>query len=303
MASSAAVIVDLTAGFGSAARKLPEIERLLDEHTISHRTLPAAQVDEATRAARRAVDDGERFIVAVGDDPTVNAVLNGIVADDRLVDPETVLGVLAANTENDVVRSFGLWQDPEPAMERLRSGLVYAIDVGKATATGEDGPVVRYFLNNAQVGLGGLAAARASMMPRALRRAGPFLGFWMAVATFRRVPVRIQGDRRSYEGPATNVLIANLQYGSRGMHLSPRSWPEDGYFDLQVHVGPKSESFTLLHKMFVGEHLPHPNILEYRSPRVRIEADRPLPVQVDRIPIGRTPVTFEVLPRLLRLKI
>jgi diacylglycerol kinase family enzyme len=165
------------------------------------------------------------------------------------------------------------------------------------------GQIQRYFVNMAQVGLGGLMARRTARLPRHLGRSRPLLGYWLSVASFRPPRIRMHGDRRKFEGQATNVVVANLQYTGNGIQLSPRSWPEDGYFDLQVFTGPRSDSFTLLPKMFVGEHLPHPNILEYRSTRVRIEADRPTPVELDGAPAGTTPSTFEVVPRVLRFKV
>ena len=105
----------------------------------------------------------------------------------------------------------------------------------------------------------------AARLPRFLGRGRYFLGFWLAMAGYRRPRVRLQGDHRELEETVTNVLIANLQFFGEGMMVSPRSWPEDGYLDLQVFAGPKSESFTLLPRMFQGEHLPHRELLELRS--------------------------------------
>jgi YegS/Rv2252/BmrU family lipid kinase len=280
------------------------VEAELGRRGLTVRTRRSSRPGEATELARQALAEGERFLLAVGDDVTANEVLNGMFDDDVPADPEAVLGVVAANSGSDIVRTFGLAQDPVVAAERLGMGSVYQIDVGKATARGADGRAhTRYFLNMAQVGLGGLAAARAARLPRLLRRSRTFWGYWLAMATYRRTAVRMRGDRRDFEGVVSNILVANLQFAGQGMLVSPRSWPEDGYLDLQVWTGPKAESFTLLPKMFIGEHLPNPHILEYRSTRVEIESDRPLRVETDGRPAGVTPVTFEVLPRALRLKV
>jgi diacylglycerol kinase (ATP) len=303
VATAVALIVDPDAGGGRARREMAGIEDLLRQHSVSYRVLAADPATGPDALARRVVAEGERFVVAVGDDRTANAVLNGIIRDDRPGDPDVVLGLLAANTGADAIRTFGLSQDPAAAIDRLLSGPVYPIDIGKATVTSRGGALTRYFLNMAQVGLGGLVARRAARLPRGFGRSRQFLGYWLAMTSFRRPRIRMHGDRRDFEGAATNVVVANLQYTGNGVYLSPRSWPEDGYFDLQVYTGPRSDSFTLLPKMFIGEHLPHPNIVEYRSTRVRIEAERPTFVEVDGVPSGTTPVTFEVLPRVLKLKV
>jgi YegS/Rv2252/BmrU family lipid kinase len=302
-ATEAVLIADPHAGRGRVGRELPVVEEELRRRGFTIRTALSSRPGETTALARLALSEGERFLLAVGDDGTVNDVLNGMFENDRPVEPEAVLGVVAANSGSDIVRTFGLSQDPVVAAERLGVGRVYEVDVGKATAVDGGSPRTRYFLNMAQVGLGGLVASRAARLPSALRRSRTFWGYWLAMATYRRTTVRMRGDRRDFEGVVSNILVANLQFAGRGMLVSPRSWPEDGYLDLQVWTGPKSDSFTLLPRMFIGEHLPNPRILEYRSTRVEVEADRPLRVETDGRPAGVTPVTFEVLPRALRLKV
>ena len=67
--------------------------------------------------------------------------------------------------------------------------------------------------------------------------------------------------------------------------------------------GPKSDAFTILNKAVLGEHLPNPNIVEYRSRTLSIEPERPWQIVADGRVIGTTPATFEVIPEAIRLKI
>jgi diacylglycerol kinase family enzyme len=68
--------------------------------------------------------------------------------------------------------------------------------------------------------------------------------------------------------------------------------------------GPRSDHYTLLPKMFMGEQLPNPGIVELRArERVEVGGSRPLWIQADTEPIGLTPAVFEVLPEALRLKV
>jgi YegS/Rv2252/BmrU family lipid kinase len=300
----ATLIVDPEAGRGRVGRAIPAVEAALGRIGLPHRVEVSRARGDAERLAAEALGRGERFLVSMGGDATANEVVNAMLRDDRPVDPDAVLAVLAANSGSDIVRSFGLPQDPVEAVARFAAGDVYEIDVGKATVTTKEGAArSRYFVNMAQAGLFGVAAAKAARLPRFLGRGRYFLGFWLAMARYRRPRVRLQGDRRELEETLTNVLVANLQFFGDGMLASPRSWPEDGYLEVQVFTGPKSESFTLLPKMFQGEHLPHPNVLELRSKTLRIDADRPLWVEADGLPLGLTPATFEAIPRVLRLKV
>jgi hypothetical protein len=61
----------------------------------------------------------------------------------------------------------------------------------------------------------------------------------------------------------------------------------------------------LLHfiRLILRKHLDDPRVDLYRAKRVEIRTHRPLPVHVDGDCIGTTPVTFEVLPRALKLMV
>ena len=99
---------------------------------------------------------------------------------------------------------------------------------------------------------------------------------------FKIAEVSVHADNKTYEGPAFNVIVANCQYYGGGMKISPRSFPGDGSLDVLVLQGPKSDAFTMLPKVYRGEHLPHPHIVELRARReIRVDADRPLPIEAD----------------------
>jgi diacylglycerol kinase family enzyme len=88
------------------------------------------------------------------------------------------------------------------------------------------------------------------------------------------------------------------------MRISPRSYPGDGVLDVLIFRGPKSDSFTLLPKVYRGEHLPHGHIEELRVKRsLHVEADRSLPIEADGEVLGFTPATFEVLPQPILMKL
>jgi diacylglycerol kinase family enzyme len=88
------------------------------------------------------------------------------------------------------------------------------------------------------------------------------------------------------------------------MKVSPRSYPGDGVLDVLVFKGPKSDSFTLLPKLYRGEHLPHDHIEEFRVKQtLTIEADRPLPIEADGEVLGSTRATVDVVPHAIRMKL
>ncbi|MGH2573409.1 MAG: diacylglycerol/lipid kinase family protein [Actinomycetota bacterium] len=298
------LIVDAGQGAERIATELPGVERVLASMGLQFTVVRVEAAEQSSVAAREALLGGQRFIVAVGSDATVHHVVNGMLAEGMQAASDAVLGVISRGAPSDFVKTFGLPGDPVRAAAHLGGENLYPIDAGKVAYTADDGASAeRYFVNVAEAGLGGTIAARAARLPRSLGRSRRFLAFWLSLAASRPATVMLSGDRRSWEGRVHNVLVANCQYYAGGVRISPRSWPADGYLDVLVMKGPRSDSFTILPKAYRGEHLPHPNIVEYRSRRLQIEADRPLRVEADGQVLGTTPVSFEVLPQAIRLKV
>jgi diacylglycerol kinase (ATP) len=283
-------------------QELPEIERQLQAKRLDYRLVETKQPGQAAETARSALESGERFLVAVGGDKTVHEVVNGMIENDGAVADDAVLGFIPAGSECDFVRTFGLPGDVVKAVRHLVDDQTYSIDIGKVSFQGEP-ENVRYFANVAEAGFGGAVARRASRLSRRSNRSGYFLGFWLSLIRDRPFDVQIQADRKSFSARANNVLVANGQFFRGGMKVSPRSYPGDGFLDVQISTGPKAEAFTLIPKMYRGEHVPNPHIKELRGKQVTVAADRALAVHADGVFLGTTPATFTVLHEAITLKI
>jgi len=300
------VIVNPHAGRRRVGEELPELERTLRARALPYRLLRTEGRGDARRFARDALEGGGRFVVAVGGDGTVHEVVNGMLDDHGLPLVEgAVLGVVAAGSGCDFIRTFGLPGDATRACYHLTGDNTYPLDVGRIIYTTVGGGTdVRHFVNVAEAGLGAAVAARAERMSPRLGQSKYFFGFWLTLPRFKLATVRVQADRRVYEGPAYLVVIGNAQYYGGGMKISPRSYPGDAVLDVLVFKGPKSDSFTLLPKIYRGEHVPHPHIEELRVKReLVIEADRPLPIEADGEVLGTTPATVQVLAQPLLMKL
>jgi YegS/Rv2252/BmrU family lipid kinase len=297
------IIANPNAGRGKAGAALDEIDRVLRDAALDHRIVETTHPGHATQAARDALRGGERYLVAVGGDGTVHEVVNGMLAGGEPVAADAVLGVVAAGSGSDFVRSFGIPGDTVQAARHLAGDAVRQIDVGHVTyATGE-GQASRYFPNIAEVGLGGSVVARAARLPALLGPARYLAGFWLTLPGFRPATVRLEADGQAYEWRAHNVVVANCQFYGGGMRISPKSEPDDGVLDVLVMVGPKSDAFTTIPKVYKGTHLPHRDIVELRASRVRVEADAPLAIEADGETLGTTPATFEIIRKAIQLKV
>jgi diacylglycerol kinase (ATP) len=290
-------------GRGRVGRELPEVVRYLHANDVRPDVVEAPRPGDGARRARAALGAGVRHLVAVGGDALAREVVSAIV--EAGAGKEATLSVVAAGSGCDFVKTFGLPDDAGTAAPRLLHGVRYAIDVVRVTTTAPGGGTrVTHFAGLAEIGLGAVATRRSERLPGWMGRARYFGSFWWTMATFRVPDVHVVADGREYRGRAHEVVVGNTQHAHGGVAISPRSFPGDGVVDVLVMRGPRSDQYTLLPKMFWGEQLPNPGIVELRvRERLEIDGTRPVWVQADTEPLGTTPAVFEVLPEALQLKV
>jgi YegS/Rv2252/BmrU family lipid kinase len=297
------LICNPVAGRGKTGKALPEVRRHLEARELEHDIWFTKRKGHATELTREALTSGCRFVVAVGGDGTINEVVNGLLHDDRPVNPDAVMGVIAAGTGADFIRTFGIPSMPGHAVAHLDGGESFSIDVGKVVYTDNGSSITRYFANVSEVGLGAEVVARADRLPRWLGPTLYVVAFWLALRTHRTADVSIDLVDRKYDGPMNNMVVANGQFFGGGMKIAPRAAPTDGVFDIQIEHATKREEIAVMPKVYRGEHVPHPDIFEAKRVRASIESARSLPIEADGELLGHTPATFEVLRDVVRLKV
>ncbi len=314
------VIVNPQAGRGAVGRAWPAVRGVLDTGGAEYDVTITDRPGHGTEAARRAIDEGCTFVVAVGGDGTVHEVVNGLMGDEGPRNPATVLGVVAAGSGCDFVKTFGLPQDPTDAAKHLLGETLWGkIDVGRIRCTDRDGkPHARWFANIAEAGIGAEVVDAASRMPKWLGGRVYKLAALKAIAGFKpkNAPIRIHGrETRGKHGEDETLadldrdqrfsmlVVANGQFFGGGMRVAPRAAPGDGLFDVQLSHGPRGEAVKAMQKMFRGEHIPSPYIKEFLASRVTIAGDDPILIEADGEVVGTTPATFDIVPGAIPMKV
>ncbi len=246
------------------------------------------------------MDDGASLLVAVGGDGTVNEVVQGLAGREGVE-----LAVIPRGTGWDFVRTHGIPRRFDEAVAVARDGSARPIDLGRARYRAWDrAQAESYFANIASAGMSGAIAKRANETSKAL--GGKVSYLWATLAVFARwqndeVRVAVDGERRT--GRMHDVIVANGRYIGGGMMICPEAEPDDGLFDVLL-IGDltKRDLMLTLPKTYRGTHLPHPKAELLRGARVEVDADEPLPIELDGEQPGTTPVSFEVVPQALRLR-
>jgi YegS/Rv2252/BmrU family lipid kinase len=255
---------------------------------------------ELPELAARAAQEYE-LLVAVGGDGTVNEIVNGIAG---LVGPE--LAIVPRGTGRDFVRTFGIPKSFDDAIRVALEGRTRTIDAGRVDYRAWSGEErTSWFANIASAGMSGAIAQRANDGSKAL---GGKLSYLAAILTvFARWDVgelRVTVDDEQRSGPMHDVIVANGAFLGGGLHMCPDADPSDGLFDvLTIGHLTKADLALTLPKAYRGRHLPHPKAELLRGRRVTVEADEPVPVELDGEQPGTTPAAFAVVPDAVRLRV
>ena len=256
---------------------------------------------QLTTLAADAVAGGATRLVVVGGDGSVNEVVNGI-ADAHGVE----LAVIPRGTGWDFVRTFDIPRNLDAAVDVALTGSVREIDLGAVTYRtwgGEDARSI--FANVASAGISGAIAQRANESSKAL--GGKVSYYWATLAVFvgwQTGEMRVTVDGESRNGKMIDAVVCNGRYLGGGMMMCPEAEPDDGVFDvLLIGDVTKRDLLLVLPKTYKGNHLPHPRLELLRGKVVTVESAEPLPIELDGEQPGTTPARFEVLPRVLRLRV
>ena len=231
----------------------------------------------------------------------MNEVVNGLVGAEGIE-----LAVLPRGTGRDLVRSFGIPRNLDRAVAIAVGGEPRTIDVGLVTYRAWAGHEARtHFANVASAGISGAIAKRSNESSKAL--GGKLSYYWATLAVFTRWQtgeMRVSVDGETRTGRMIDTMVANGRYLGGGMMMLPDAEPDDGLFDVLLigDVTKRDLAFTLP-KSYRGKHLPHPRLEVLRGSVVTIDADEPLPIELDGEQPGTTPARFEIVPRALRLRV
>ncbi|HUG15760.1 MAG TPA: diacylglycerol kinase family protein [Thermomicrobiales bacterium] len=300
------VIINPAAGSGRAGRLWPGFARTLEARGYVVRAHQTAAPGDATRLATSLAEHGASTIVCVGGDGTVNEVVNGLIVDDRAVNPDLKLAIIACGTGKDLVRSLGT-RDLNTTIQALAGGVMTLIDVGRVhyiePRTGH--LEARYFVNVADAGLGATVAARINASSK--RLGGLITYLRAAVSTIAghtawEASIDIDGEL-AYEGRVGMVVFANGRYFAGGMRVAPDASLCDGMIDVFIlqDVGKRALLTSLLPRVYRGRHVGQPGVTHATAGTVSLRSTSGMLVELDGEQVGRAPLSVTMVPRVLRV--
>ncbi len=293
-------LVNPASANGKTGKRWPRIARAAHAAGLRGEAIFSERAGQLGELARQATDDGASLLVVVGGDGTVHEVVNGIAGREGVE-----LAVIPRGTGWDFARTHAIPKRLGGALRIATNGIARPFDLGRASYLAGGAEATAWFANMASVGMSGAVAAKANSTTKALgAKTSYLLALGVVFARWQNVHLRVQVDDEQRDALMEDTIVAVGRYLAGGMKITPDAEPDDGLFDVLL-IGDitKTELVRVMPKIYRGTHLPHPKGEVLRGRTVSIEADTPLPLQLDGEQPGTTPVRLEIVPAAIRLRV
>lgn len=297
------LVVNPIAGNHTVAKNWSDFGRELKHILGDSSTEFTKDIYDATTITRQALWQGYETIIALGGDGTINEVVNGFFENEKLINPEASLGVIAMGTGGDWAKTLETPEKLEDAASLILDKRIKKCDLGLIKCQSLDGyPVIRYFINIADAGFGGTLAQLVNNSTKAL---GPFFaymtGLLRTLTVYKNKPMQIKiDDFLTQEQIANSVVIANGQFFGGGMWIAPNAKIDDGLFEIAI-IGDVSrrEVLTNINKLYNGTLAKHPKVKYLQGKTITLNSDFEILIEADGEQPGKLPATFEIFPKIL----
>ena len=298
-------ILNPAAANGRAKKIWPKFSRALEANGLDYTLLQTERRDHATALTRKALHEGAEEIILVGGDGTTNEVVNGFFEAGELINSNARLGIVPRGTGTDLARTLHLPGKPDAAAQQIAAGKIRRIDLGRLQCTSMAGePISRYYINIADLGLGGAIIERVDGFTSFLGATlAYFVGLLYTLMFYKNHPVHYQiDDQVEKEGKYSTIFAANGQFLGGGMWAAPRAEIDDGLLDF-ILVGDVNKLDVLLNlvRLYRGTLERHPKVTVLKGRKLTAWSDDEVLLDMDGEMPGKLPATFEILPGALQV--
>lgn len=283
----ARIIYNPTSGREAFKKQLPEVLKKLEDAGYETSCHATTGPEDATKAARIAVERKYELVIAAGGDGTINEVVNGLAEQEY----RPKLGIIPVGTTNDFARALHIPRDILAATDIIVKGESIPVDIGRMND--------KYFINIAGGGhLTELTYEVPSKLKTMLGQLAYYLKGMEMLPFIKASHVKIEYDGKLFEGEAMLFLVGLTNSVGGFEKLAPGASINDGLFSLLILKKANLADFIRIASLAVrGEHINDPSVVYTNANHIKITSEEKVQLNLDGEFGGLLPAEFVNLYR------
>lgn len=287
------IIINPSSGRQAMEGKIDRLaKKLLDNGYLVSKFFTKKRYDAKKETIQTCKEDWD-YIVVSGGDGTINEVAAGMALSENKIP----VVILAGGTVNDFANHMKLPQKVDEIYQMISKGKTVDVDLGRS---GND-----YFVNVAAAGLLTEVAHQVPIEAKAmLGRLAYYLEGLKEFLSMNMEPVKMKFTSEEYtcEEEILLFIISNSSSIGGFKNLAPKADVSDSLLDVMIiKKSDLTEMANIFLKILRGEHINHPNVKYFQTKKITIESQNDVVVDIDGEYGGELPLTFEVVPKAMRL--
>jgi YegS/Rv2252/BmrU family lipid kinase len=298
------IILNPHAGSGKGLRDKEKIMRIVQQSQLNYGLSVSEYPGHAIQIAKELAEQGCSHFIVAGGDGTLNEVVNGFFNSSGKISDKIVIGMIPVGTGNDWIKTFGIPDDYQAAMDIILKEITVIQDVGEIKYKIDHKEAKRYFVNIVGFGFDAMVATKANK----LKEKG-VSGFRIYIQsllasyfTFQAQQTEITIDGRKIDKNLFSASIGIGKYNGGGMMQVPEANPIRGIF----HITLISKIGILgilknLSGLYNGKFIRDRRVSTFTGKEVEIKAHVPLPGEADGESLGASSFNIRILPHQLKV--
>lgn len=298
------VILNPHAGGGKGTHDQKKIEELLRQSDINFQLSISQYPGHAIELTRELVNNGAKNLIVAGGDGTLNEVVNGIFLADEQVQQRITLGMLPVGTGNDWIKTFGIPDNYQKAIDVIKAHKTVLQDVGEITCMVDNKPAKRYFVNIAGFGFDAVAARNANDL-----KLKGITGIRVYIQSLLSgyVNYKSRNTKITIDGAVLHVNLFSASIGlgkfnGGGMMQVPEANPLRGLFHITVirKIGIWG-ILTNFKGLYSGDFIRDRRVSTHAGKAIGISSDSALPGEADGESLGAGSFTIGIIAHRLQV--
>jgi diacylglycerol kinase (ATP) len=257
------------------------------------------KISGAKNGVKEAIEEKTDIIIICGGDGSINETVNQLLASDNT--RHIQCGVLPMGTGNDFAKSLEVKNNLKELKALIEQKKVINVSIFNMTFLDQNQKASsRYFVNIADIGIGGFAAEKVNSSSKLL---GATFTYFKAIISsflkFKKQPIHLTSDSFEWEGQVMSLCMANGKYFASGMCIAPDANICDQQLQLII-LGNVSilDYLKNINRVKKGQKIDHKEVLYAAVNGCKIiSKGMPCPIDMDGEFIGYTPLEVELSER------